>query len=68
MQAKGNRPQEKKGRGSSVGRARDSWLGGRGFDSRCGRLLSTGWVGVSIMWPAETDVMVSPLCLVCGST
>ena len=21
-----------------------------------------------IMWPAETEVMVSPLCLVCGST
>ena len=25
-------------------------------------------VGVSIMWPAETEVMVSPLCLMCGST
>ena len=28
----------------------------------------TGSVGVSIMWPVETEVMVSPLCLVCGST
>ena len=28
----------------------------------------TGWVGVSIMWLAETEVMVSLLCLVCGST
>ena len=26
------------------------------------------WVGVSIMEPAETEVMVSPLCLECGST
>ena len=56
------------GRGSSVGRARDSWWGGHGFDSCCGRPLPTGWVGVSIMWPAETEVMVSQLCLVCGST
>ena len=38
-----------RGRGSSVGRARDSWLGGPGFDHRCGRPLPTGWVGVSIM-------------------
>ena len=37
------------GRGSSVGRARDSWSGGPGFDPRCGRPLPTGWVGVSIM-------------------
>ena len=28
----------------------------------------TGWVGVSIMWPTETEVMVSQLCLMCGST
>ena len=28
----------------------------------------TGWVGVCVLWPAETEVMVSPLCLVCGST
>ena len=54
--------------GSSVGRARDSGWGGPGFDPRCGHLLPTGWVGVSIMWPAETKVMVSPLCLLCGST
>ena len=39
----------KGGRGSSVGRARDSWSGGPGFDPRCGRPLPTGWVGVSIM-------------------
>ena len=44
------------------------WSGGPGFDPRYGRPLPTGWVGVSIMWPAETEVMVSPLCLVCGST
>ena len=36
------------GRGSSVGRARDSWWGGPRFDSRCGRPLPAGWVGVSI--------------------
>ena len=59
----------KKGRrGSSVGRAHDSWWGGPGFDSRYGRQLPTGQVGVSIMWPAETEVMVSQLCLMCGST
>ena len=34
------------GRGSSVGRARDSWWGGPGFDFCCGRTLPTGWVGV----------------------
>ena len=39
-----------------------------GFDSRCGRPLPTGWVGVSIMWSAKTEVMVHPLCLLCGST
>ena len=55
------------GRGSSVGRARDSWWGGPEFDSCCGRPLPTGWVGVSIMWPAETEVMVSQLYLMCGS-
>ena len=37
------------GRNSSVGRASESWWGGRGIDSRCGRLLPTGWVSVSIM-------------------
>ena len=37
------------GGGSSVGRARDSWSGGPGFDPRCGRPLPTGWVGVTIM-------------------
>ena len=55
-------------RGSSVGRARYSWWRGPGFDPRCGRPLPTGWVGASIMLLAETEVMVSPLCLVCGST
>ena len=52
------------GRISSVGRARDSWWGDPGFDSRCGRPFPAGWVGVSIMWPTETEVMVSPHCLV----
>ena len=53
---------------SSVGRARDYWCGGFGFDSHCGRTLPTGWVGVSIVSPAETEVMVSSLYFVCGST
>ena len=44
---------------SSVGRVRDSWWGGPGIDSRCRHPLPTGWVGVSIMWPAETELMVS---------
>ena len=51
-----------------VDRARHSCWGGPGFDSRWGRPLPTGWVGVSIMWPAETEVMVSQLCLMFGST
>ena len=51
------------GGGSSVDRARNSWWGGRGFDPRCGHPLPTGWDGVSIMWPADTEVMASPLCL-----
>ena len=55
-------------RGSSVGKARYSWSGGPWFDPRCDRPLPTGSVGVSIMWPAETEVMVSPLCFACGST
>ena len=33
------------GRGSSVGRARDSWSGGPGLDPRCGRPLPTGNLG-----------------------
>ena len=36
-------------RGSSVGKARDSGCGGRGFDPRCGRPLPIDWVGISIM-------------------
>ena len=40
------------GRGSSVGRERNSWWEGPGFDSRCGRPLPTGWVGVSIIRPS----------------
>ena len=44
-------------RGSSVSIVRDSCWGGHGFDSRCGRPLANGWVGASIMWPAETEVM-----------
>ena len=58
----------KRGRGSSVGRAHHSWWEGRGCGRSCGRPLPTGWVGVSIMWPAEAEVMVSQLCLVSGST
>ena len=34
---------------SSVSRGRDSWSEGPGFNPLCGRLLPTGWVGVSIM-------------------
>ena len=37
------------GWGSSVGRARDSWSGGRGLDPHCGGTMPTGWVGVNIM-------------------
>ena len=36
--------------GSSVGRVRNSWRDGPGFDSRYGRPLPTGWVGVSIKY------------------
>ena len=54
--------------GSSVGRAHDFWWGGPGLDCLYGHPLPTVLVGVSIMWPAETEVMVSQLCLMCGST
>ena len=37
------------GRGSSGGRMRAPGEEFHGFDSRCGRPLPTGWVGVSIM-------------------
>ena len=59
-----------RGRGSSVGRVRDFWWGSSGFVPRCGSPLPTGCVGVSIklMWPAKTEVIVSPLCFVCGGT
>ena len=53
------------GRGSSVGRARDSWWGGPGFNPRSARPLSNGWVGVSIMCPAETEVMVPSRSVSC---
>ena len=33
-----------------------------------GHPLPTGCVGFSMMWPAETEVMVSQLCLMCGNT
>ena len=46
----------------SFGRARESRSESREFAPR-GRPLPTGWVGVSIMRPAETEVMVFPLCL-----
>ena len=39
-----------------------------GFNPRCDCPLPTGWICVSIMWRAETEVIVSPLCLMCGST
>ena len=38
---------------------RNFWSGGCGFDPCSSCLLPTGWVGVSNMWPAETEVMVS---------
>ena len=36
------------------------------MDPRCDHLLPTGWVGASLVRPAETEFMVSQLCLVCG--
>ena len=51
------------GRGSAVGRARLLVRKVMDLDPRSGRPLPTGWVGVIIMWPAEAEVMVSPLCL-----
>ena len=36
---------------NAVGRARDSWWGGPGFDSRCGHKLPPGWVFGSNMLP-----------------
>ena len=48
---------------SSVGRARDSWWVGPEFDSLCGCPIPTGCVGVSIIWPAEAEFMVSQLSL-----
>ena len=38
------------GRGSSVGRARDSWRRGPGFDSHCGRPLPTGLPALPHVW------------------
>ena len=52
------------GHGSSVSRACGFWSEGRGFDPCSWRRLPTGWVSVSIMWPAETEVMVSWFCSV----
>ena len=40
----------------------------RGSISAVAARTLLGLVGVSIMWPTETEVMISPLCLVCGST
>ena len=48
---------------SSVRGPHDSWFGDCGFDFRSGRPLSTGWVAVSIMRPAEAEIMVLPFCL-----
>ena len=41
-----------------MGRARDSWSGDRGFDPRT-HSLPVG--SVSLMWPAETEAMISLL-------
>ena len=38
-----------------------------GSNLGCGSQLSTGWVGVSTMWLANIELMVFPLCLLCGS-
>ena len=38
------------------------------FTATCYLPLYTSHVGVSIMWPAEIEVMVSQPCLMCGST
>ena len=46
------------GRGS-VGRENDFWWAGPGFDSRCGRPLPTGSVGVSKMGPTLSPRSVS---------
>ena len=51
------------GRDNSISRELDCWSGGPGFDIQCGCPLPTGWVGVSIMWLAGTEVMVSLRCL-----
>ena len=53
----------KRERSSSVVTACNSWWGGCGFDPLSVCPLPTGWVGVSIMWLAETEVTVSPLWL-----
>ena len=44
---------------NTCSRPRDSWWGSPGFYPRCGCPPSTGLLGVSIMWPAETEVTVS---------
>ena len=51
--------QGERGHGSSVGIVCDSWWGGPGFNSRFGHPLPAGLVSVSVMWAAETEVMVS---------
>ena len=43
--------------GANISHKTGPWSGGPGFDPRCGRPLPTGRVGVSIMWPAEIEVM-----------
>ena len=48
---------------SSASRARDSCSEGHGLNLHSRRPLCAGWVGVSIMRPAESEVMVSPLFL-----
>ena len=51
---------------SSVSSARDCRSGDCGFDPRYGLLLLTDRFGVSIMCPAEFEVVVLPLCLCVG--
>ena len=49
-------------RGSSVSRVPTFSPGGNRFDPRSVCLSATGWVGVSLRWPAETEVIVSSPC------
>ena len=39
------------------------WSGGPGFNPHSEHPLTAGWVAVSVMLLAKTEVMGSPLCL-----